>query len=146
MGDVEKVFEFASTGRLGPLAVGASVYEVMSVMGTPDGVTGELPAIYAYGDLQLGFSEDGILWHLAVEPCGLKMVLPSPIGSGGEATAPSMSEFMSYLRRKGEGVVRCEPFVAGEYWWQISRSGVLLSFDDEGFLAAAHRSDSSLVD
>ncbi|WAL67747.1 hypothetical protein ORV05_08220 [Amycolatopsis cynarae] len=146
MGDVEKVFEFAGTGRLGSLTVGASVCEVLGIMGTPDGVTGELPAICAYGDLQLGFSGDGILWHLAVEPSGLAMVLPSPIGSGDEATTPSMSEFMSHLRRKVERVVRCEPFVAGEYWWLISGSGVLLSFDDQGFLVAAHRSDPSLVD
>lgn len=145
MDDIEEVFKFASTGRLGLLAVDMSVHEVLRLMGMPDGITGELPAIYVYDDLQLGISGDGILWYLAVEPSGSAMVVPSPIGSGSEGITPSMSEFMNYLHSQGEDAVRCEPFAAGEFWWRIPSSGVLLSFDDECILTAAHYSDTSLA-
>ncbi|WP_143661881.1 hypothetical protein [Streptomyces glaucescens] len=44
-----------------------------------------------------------------------------------------------------DGPKQCEPFTAGEVWWRLPDSKTLLSFEDDGFLAAAHRSEPALL-
>ncbi|MYX38063.1 MULTISPECIES: hypothetical protein [unclassified Streptomyces] len=114
---------------------------MLDAAGDPDATTGPLPAIYAYGDLQLGFSKGGILWHLALEPSGREMVLPGPLGVRNRVKNFTLQEFMDIAKAAGERVGKCEPFVSGESWWQISGSGVFADFDEEGLMVAAHYSD-----
>jgi len=139
------VFEFSRTGRLGFLAIGVPVARVMVQLGTADGVTAGSPSIHAFRDVQLGFSRKGILWHIAVEPSGHVMTLPQPIGPAEGIPTPKVFDFLRYLRTFSVAVEKCEPFSSGEFWLRVGGSGVLLNFDEEGFLTAAHYSETSLL-
>lgn len=132
--------EFCVSGRLGGLHIGVSVTEVLEMLGEPDGVSGPLPAMHLYGDVQLGFSAGGTLWHLAVEPCGPRIALPGRV-------VPSMTlkDLAAFAEEQGLALDQCEPFTAGEVWWRLPDSKTLLSFEDHGFLAAAHRSEPALL-
>ncbi|MET9677681.1 hypothetical protein ABZY68_32000 [Streptomyces sp. NPDC006482] len=136
-----QVVEFCRSGRFENFEVGISLAAVLDAAGDPDAITGPLPAIYAYGDLQLGFSEGGILWHLALEPSGMEIVLPCLLGVRSRVKNFTLQEFMDNAEATGERVEKCEPFVSGESWWQISGSGVFVDFDEDGLMAAAHYSD-----
>jgi hypothetical protein len=136
----EQLAEFCVSGRLGGLSTGMPVAEVSDLLGEPDGVTGPLPAMHLYGDVQLGFSASGTLWHLAVEPGGPRIALP-----GGEVPAITLKDLAALAEEKGLALEQCEPFAAGEVWWRLHDSKTLLSFEDDGFLAAAHRSEPALL-
>lgn len=136
-----QVVEFCRSGRFENFEVGANLAAVLDAIGDPDAITGPLPAIYAYGDLQLGFSEDGILWHLALESSGMEIVLPGPLGVRSGVKNVTLREFVDAAEAAGGRVEECEPFVSGETWWQISGSGVFVDFDEEGLMVAAHYSD-----
>jgi len=136
----EQLVEFCVSGRLGGLHIGVSVAEVSELLGEPDGVTGPLPAVHLYGDVQLGFSADGTLWHLAVEPGGPQIVLP-----GGDVPSMTLKDFAAFAKEKGVAFEQCEPFTAGELWWRLPDSKTLLSFEDDGILSAAHRSEPALL-
>ncbi|GLX94736.1 hypothetical protein Hesp01_26860 [Herbidospora sp. NBRC 101105] len=135
-----QVFEFARTGRLGFVTLGMSLDEVLRQMEPPDGMTDGACPIYAFRDVQLGFSDANVLWLIMVEPRG-DLTLPSPIGSGGSCLTPKLSHVMAYMRKVNEDVEWCEPYVSGEEWMRVCRSGVNLSFDDDGTLQTAGLSD-----
>ncbi|MEV5731115.1 hypothetical protein ACFV83_22760 [Streptomyces pharetrae] len=136
----EQLAEFCVSGRLGSLHIGVSVTEVSELLGEPDGVTGPLPAMHLYGDVQLGFSVSGTLWHLAVEPCGPRITLPE-----GDVPSMTLEDLAAFAEEKGLILEQCEPFTAGEVWWRLPDSKTLLSFEDDGLLAAAHRSEPALL-
>ncbi|MGW2487101.1 hypothetical protein ACWCV9_07740 [Streptomyces sp. NPDC001606] len=50
----EELVTYFMSGRLAGLPLGMPLAEVSRLLGSPDGVTGPLPALHAYGDLQLG--------------------------------------------------------------------------------------------
>ncbi|TKK87946.1 hypothetical protein FDA94_15400 [Herbidospora galbida] len=136
MSEMIKLWEFALTGRLGFVALGMSLDDVLRRMGPADGVTTGTPSIYAFGDVELGFSEANVLWLIMVEPRG-DLILPPPIGSGEAFPAPKLPEIIAYLQNMNEDVEWIEPYVPGEKWLRVCRSGVHLKFDDDGVLQTA---------
>ncbi|MEV4604419.1 hypothetical protein AB0K15_44570 [Amycolatopsis sp. NPDC049253] len=130
---------------MGDFNVGMSLAAVLEAVGDPDATTGPLPAIYAYGDIQLGISQREILWYIAIESSGSDVVIPGPCGARCMVQNFTRSEFMNVAQSSGRMAVKSEPFVSDEYWWNISGSGVFVEFDEDGLMAAAHYSDRALA-
>ncbi|WP_326837582.1 hypothetical protein VSH64_22285 [Amycolatopsis rhabdoformis] len=137
--------EFFKRGRFEDFKVGISVAEVLEVAGDPDAITGPLPAIHLYGDLQLGFSEGGVLWYIALEPSGPEMALPGLPGARVRVKNFTFEEFANEAEVEGRLVVKCEPFVPGEYWWKFMGAEVFVQFDESGLLSVAGYSDRRLA-
>ncbi|MEV0069645.1 MULTISPECIES: hypothetical protein [unclassified Amycolatopsis] len=136
-----QVLNFFRSGQLDNFKPGIMLAAVLDVVGDPDAVTGPLPAIYAFGDLQLGFSEGGILWYLAIEPSGGDIILPGPSGAPSRVDNFTLKELMDNARVSGEELSKCEPFVSGEYWWRISGARVFIDFDEAGLMNVAQCAD-----
>ncbi|WP_182905625.1 hypothetical protein [Microbispora sp. H13382] len=132
MSDV--VMSFARTGKLRSIGIGMRFDEVIALLGPADGSTGGDDAIYAFEDLQLGFSANRMLWLIQVEPRGEVLVLPTVLGGEMIRKTTDRSSFLQDLRSDGYDVERCEPFAKGELWWKVLRSGVLVRFGDNGLL------------
>ncbi|MFF4600698.1 hypothetical protein [Amycolatopsis sp. NPDC001319] len=139
------VVEFFKSGRLGSYTAGTLIAAVWEEAGDPDATTGSLPAMHAYGDLQLGFSKHGVLWYLALEPSGSDLVLPGPRGARETVQNFTRTEFVDGAEVGGEVTVRSESFVSGEYWWSISGSSVFVEFDEEGLMAVAQYAERRLA-
>ena len=140
-----QVIQFFESGKFGNFNVGMSLSAVLESAGDPDATTGSLPAIYAYGDLQLGISTREILWYIAFEPSGSDLVIPGPRGVRSTVPNFTLLEFVNMAESSGRMAVKSEPFVSDEYWWSLSGSGVFVEFDEEGLMTAAQYSDRVLA-
>ncbi|WP_331446775.1 hypothetical protein [Streptomyces xanthochromogenes] len=145
--DSTVLLEFARTGQLGFLALGASAQEVEDGMGKPSGVADSAARMAAYSDVQLGQSPSGIVGLISVEPdpfTGL-VVLPPPLGSGMQTPAPGLEVFRAYLGRQGLGLESRELYTPGEFWWVVPGSEVSMAFDEQGELQTIASSDRDLL-
>ncbi|MFF4772522.1 hypothetical protein ACFY05_06655 [Microtetraspora fusca] len=135
------IVRFAETGALGLIKIGMDYEAVLEIAGESDGDTGAVGGgglvIHSFEDVQLGFTGGGVLCYLAIEPRGLQTFLPAFAGKSGIVKTPRQDELINYLSSLGEEIERCEPFVSGEFWWKVKRTGVLMSFNDaDGMLEA----------
>ncbi|MGI5529916.1 hypothetical protein ACQEVX_21780 [Streptomyces syringium] len=133
------LLRFMRTGELGAAVPGTDYRDIVAAWGEPDGLASEDPVFCLYGDVQLGFSAEGSLTHIAVEPDGDTVSVPGDGDTFSDERVPRLSEALSRLAEDGYGATKCAPFVPDETWWRIDRSGVLVPDDPDDRLTAIHR-------
>lgn len=122
------------TGGLGAAAPGAHYRDVVARWGEPDAFASEAPdPVYClYGDLELGFTGGGRLWHLQIESGGSVVSLPSAPGRRRREPVPAFDRTVAALAEDGYRITECAPFDPEEVWHRVDRSGVLFRWDAEG--------------
>ncbi|MET8139122.1 hypothetical protein ABZU32_02305 [Sphaerisporangium sp. NPDC005288] len=141
---MKEIVDFAGTGALRDLEVGDPVAKAFHVLGAPDGETdGPDEKIYAFECIQILKSRSDVISYISIEPDGDHINFPPGLYDSTRIPTPRRSHLLQALRDRGEEILETQPYVWDETWWQVVGSGVLLHFDEDGFLDGAVKEDKS---
>ncbi|GCD41263.1 hypothetical protein [Streptomyces paromomycinus] len=113
-------------------APGVQYSDVVASWGEPEAFAAQPPdPVYClYGDLELGFTTKGRLWHLQIEPGGSVVSLPSAPGQYVREPVPDIPQLLAELTADGFRTTRHTPFdPEDDPWHRVDRSGVLFRRD-----------------
>lgn len=135
MAEPVSVTEFLRTRRLGPVAAGLTMAEVIALWGQPTEVHLSRPPAYSYGPVWL-FVRDGKVTHAGVYPALSKALGPPGFAcdvalESEEAFRRSISGAGLHCSRADELMYDGEPEVV----LRIDESGIEVVFDENGRLS-----------
>ncbi|MFF3274174.1 hypothetical protein ACFYWU_25075 [Streptomyces chrestomyceticus] len=137
------------TGVLGVAAPGVHYRDVVAGWGEPEAFAAQPPApVYClYGDLELGFTAKGRLWHLQIELGDSVVSLPSAPGRYVREPVPDIPRLLAELTADGFRTTPHAPFDPEDGpWHRVDRSGVLFRRDAPDGPTRIHRTARDIYD
>ncbi|WP_206503062.1 hypothetical protein [Streptomyces chrestomyceticus] len=109
--------------------------DVVARWGEPEAFAAQAPdPVYClYGDLELGFTSKGRLWHMEIDHGRRVLSLPSAPGKYVRERLPRIPRLVRDLAADGYQVTECVPREVDpdEVWLRVEHSGVLFRRDAE---------------
>ncbi|GAA1998949.1 hypothetical protein GCM10009799_27500 [Nocardiopsis rhodophaea] len=138
--ETNALMAFIKQGTIEGITLGCDYSRIVEEFGEAKLFASRSPVYCRYGDLELGFTQEDRLRHIGIEAAGGVAELPTGIGETKSISIPPLDELIRMIEVHVSPVVLCEPFVVGETWHRVERSGVIINGDDEGGVDAINMS------